>query len=142
MRIVASERGLQRLVWSDEPSLGPDALLAEARRQLDEYFAGDRRGFELPLDPAGTPFQQRAWRALGEVPFGETRTYAAQALQLGLAHGARAIGSANARNPLPVVIPCHRLVGTNGALTGYAGGLDRKAWLLRHEGCQIVGRSL
>jgi methylated-DNA-[protein]-cysteine S-methyltransferase len=90
--------------------------------------------FDLPLDPVGTAFQQRAWRALLEIPYGETRTYGEQARRLGLANSARAVGSANARNPLPIVIPCHRLIGSTGKLTGYAGGLERKEQLLRLEG--------
>jgi methylated-DNA-[protein]-cysteine S-methyltransferase len=109
-------------------------LVEQAQAQLAEYFAGRRREFELPLDPIGTDFQQRAWLALLEIPYGETRTYGEQARRLGLADGARAIGSANARNPLPIVIPCHRLVGSAGKLTGYAGGLDSKEQLLRLEG--------
>jgi methylated-DNA-[protein]-cysteine S-methyltransferase len=103
------------------------------REQLADYFAGCRREFDLPLDLAGTEFQRRAWLALTQIPYGETRTYAEQAQLLGLAHGARAVGSANARNPVPIVIPCHRLVGSTGKLTGYAGGLDRKERLLRFE---------
>jgi len=103
---------------------------------LAEYFAGRRREFDLPLDPAGTDFQRRAWLALTEIPYGETRTYGEQARRLGLVHGARAVGSANARNPLPIVIPCHRLIGATGKLTGYAGGLDRKEQLLRLEGAR------
>jgi methylated-DNA-[protein]-cysteine S-methyltransferase len=137
LRIVASERGLQRLEWSSEPSVGPRALVDDAHAQLEEYFAGQRRAFELALDPAGTAFQQSAWLALAEIPYGETRTYAEQALRLGLSHGARAVGSANARNPLPIVVPCHRLVGAGGNLTGYAGGLDRKERLLRLEGALL-----
>jgi methylated-DNA-[protein]-cysteine S-methyltransferase len=134
LRIVASERGLQRLEWSGAKASGPPALVEEVRVQLAEYFAGRRREFDLPLDLAGTAFQRRAWLALTEIRYGETRTYAEQARRLGLAHGARAVGSANACNPLPVVIPCHRLVGSTGELTGYAGGLDRKELLLRLEG--------
>jgi len=108
--------------------------VTETQKQLAEYFAGTRRAFELPLDPAGTEFQQRAWRALLEIPYGETRTYAEQAQRLGIPNGARAVGSANARNPIPIVIPCHRLVGASGELTGYAGGLEVKEHLLRLEG--------
>jgi methylated-DNA-[protein]-cysteine S-methyltransferase len=134
LRIVASERGLQRLEWSSERCVGPRALVEDAQAQLEEYFAGERRTFDLPLDLAGTAFQRRAWLALVEIPYGETRTYAGQALLLGLPRGARAVGSANARNPLPVVVPCHRLVGAGGSLTGYAGGLPRKERLLRLEG--------
>jgi len=96
--------------------------------QLDEYLAGARRAFDLPLRPAGTPFQQRMWTALLDVPYGETRTYAQLARALGT--GARAVGLANGRNPLSIVVPCHRLVGTGGALTGYGGGLHRKRALL------------
>jgi methylated-DNA-[protein]-cysteine S-methyltransferase len=134
LRIVASERGLQRLEWDDGQAVGPASLVARVREQLADYFAGRRRAFDLPLDLAGTEFQRRAWLALAEIPYGETRTYAEQARLLGLAHGARAVGSANARNPVPIVIPCHRLVGSTGNLTGYAGGLDRKEQLLRFEG--------
>jgi methylated-DNA-[protein]-cysteine S-methyltransferase len=100
--------------------------------QLEEYFAGRRRVFDVPLDLVGTEFQRRAWLALLEIPYGETRTYAEQARRLGT--GARAVGSANARNPVPVVVPCHRLVGVNGSLTGYAGGIGEKERLLRLEG--------
>jgi O-6-methylguanine DNA methyltransferase len=108
----------------------------DARAQLEEYLAGRRREFDLELDLAGTAFQQRAWLALTEIPYGDTRTYAEQASRLGLPRGARAVGSANARNPLPIVVPCHRLVGASGKLTGYAGGLDRKERLLRLEGAR------
>jgi methylated-DNA-[protein]-cysteine S-methyltransferase len=134
LRIVASERGLERLEWSDGKPVGPRALIEETREQLAEYFAGRRTTFELSLDLVGTDFQRRAWLALAEIPYGETRTYAEQARRLGLTQGARAVGSANARNPLPIVIPCHRLVGANGSLTGYAGGLGCKEHLLRLEG--------
>ena len=112
-----------------------DPVLDAARRQLAEYFAGDRRVFELPLRPAGTAFRQRVWATLAEVPWGRTTTYGALAAALGLPPGAsRAVGAANGANPLPVVLPCHRVVGSDGTLTGYAGGLARKAALLRLEG--------
>ena len=132
MRVVASERGLQRLEWDDGDDVGPAELVAAVRAQLDEYLAGRRRAFELPLDLGGTEFQRRAWHALAEIPYGETRTYAEQARLLRT--GARAVGSANARNPLPIVLPCHRLIGTGGGLTGYGGGLELKERLLRLEG--------
>lgn len=132
MRIVASERGVQRVEWDDGDDVGPPAFVRAARAQLDEYLAGERRVFELPLDLIGTEFQRRAWLALTEIPYGETRTYAEQARRLGT--GARAVGSANARNPVPIVIPCHRLVGSDGRLTGFGGGLELKEWLLRLEG--------
>jgi methylated-DNA-[protein]-cysteine S-methyltransferase len=137
LRIVASKRGLQRLEWSEGEPIGPPALVDEVQAQLGEYFAGRLREFELPLDLDGTDFQRRAWLALCEIPYGETRTYGEQARRLGLAHGARAVGSVNARNPVPIVVPCHRLVGSTGELTGYAGGLECKELLLRLEGAEV-----
>lgn len=110
-------------------------VLREAHRQLREYFAGERRVFDLPLRPVGTDFQRRVWDVLAGVPWGTTTTYGAVAARLGLPPGAsRAVGAANGANPLPVVLPCHRVVGSDGTLTGYAGGLERKAALLRLEG--------
>ena len=128
---------MQRLDWSDGDPVGPRELVEETQQQLAEYFAGRRTEFALPLDLDGTAFQRRAWLALLEIPYGETCTYAEQARRLGLPHGARAVGSANARNPLPIVIPCHRLVGSTGKLTGYAGGLAYKERLLRLEGALV-----
>ncbi|MFQ6170021.1 methylated-DNA--[protein]-cysteine S-methyltransferase [Oryzobacter sp. R7] len=110
-------------------------LLTEAHRQLAEYFAGRRRVFDLPLRPAGTDFQRRVWDVLATIPWGTTTTYGWIADRLGLPPGAsRAVGAANGANPIPVVLPCHRVVGADGTLTGYAGGLERKAELLRLEG--------
>ena len=105
-------------------------VLVEAQRQLEEYFGGRRKRFDLELDPSGTPFQREVWRALMTIPFGETRSYAQIAKQIGHPGAARAVGAANARNPLSIVAPCHRVVGSTGALTGFAGGLDVKAQLL------------
>ncbi|GAA4564278.1 methylated-DNA--[protein]-cysteine S-methyltransferase [Planotetraspora kaengkrachanensis] len=110
-----------------------DADFTEVRRQLGEYFAGPRTRFDLPLAPRGNEFQQRVWRLLTEIPFGETRTYGDLARHLGDASLAQAVGSANARNPISVIVPCHRVVGADGGLTGYAGGLDRKRFLLDLE---------
>lgn len=107
--------------------------LAEASRQLREYFAGERRDFDLQLAPAGTPFQQRVWAALRTIPYGETRSYGQLAREIDVPHMTRAIGAATGRNPLSIVIPCHRLVGAGGSLTGYAGGLSRKRYLLDLE---------
>jgi methylated-DNA-[protein]-cysteine S-methyltransferase len=119
---------------SPEHERGGSALLGEARRQLTEYFAGGRREFELPLRPAGTDFQRRVWDVLATVPWGTTTTYGALAARLGLPPGAsRAVGAANGANPVPILLPCHRVVGSDGTLTGYAGGLERKALLLRLE---------
>lgn len=105
----------------------------EAQRQLDAYFAGELRAFDLPLAPEGSPFQQHVWRALLEIPFGETWSYRRLAEKVDRPGAARAVGSANARNPISIVVPCHRVIGSSGALTGYGGGLPRKEWLLGHE---------
>lgn len=108
-------------------------VLAQARRQLDEYFAGRRRRFDLKLQPQGTPFQLSVWQALLDVDFGRTSTYGALAAKLGRPTGARAVGAAVGANPISIVLPCHRIVGSNGALTGFGGGLERKAKLLALE---------
>jgi methylated-DNA-[protein]-cysteine S-methyltransferase len=108
-------------------------VLVEAAAQLGEYFAGRRREFDLPLAPAGTPFQLAAWRALLEIPFATTVSYGEQARRLGGTAKTRAVGAANGRNPIPVIIPCHRVVGADGKLVGFGGGLETKAWLLDHE---------
>jgi methylated-DNA-[protein]-cysteine S-methyltransferase len=110
-----------------------DGALAEPRRQLDAYFAGELTEFELRLAPRGTPFQRRVWAGLCEIPFGETRSYGELAESIGCPGAARAVGLANGRNPIAVVIPCHRVIGADGSLTGYGGGLDRKRLLLAHE---------
>ena len=119
-----------------EPTPAPISLppiLAQAVTELTEYFAGCRTEFTLPLAPQGTRFQQQAWQALQQIPYGQTITYLQQALQLNNAKACRAVGSANGKNPIAIVVPCHRVIGQRGKLTGYAGGLDRKAWLLAHE---------
>jgi methylated-DNA-[protein]-cysteine S-methyltransferase len=110
-----------------------DALLNEARRQLDAYFGGRLRSFSLPLDTRGTAFQQAVWRAIAAVPYGEVVTYGELARRVGAATAARAAGAATGRNPWSIVVPCHRIVGTSGALTGYAGGIARKRALLELE---------
>lgn len=107
--------------------------LERAVRQLGEYFAGARTAFDLPLRPAGTEFQQAVWRSLAQVPFGSTTSYGAIAQAIGRPRAIRAVGAALGRNPLAIVVACHRIVGRDGSLTGYAGGVDRKSWLLRHE---------
>ena len=111
-----------------------DAAFAGAAEQLGAYFAGELDAFDLPLAPAGTPFQRRVWDALLTIPYGETATYAELAAAIGRPGAARAVGHANGRNPISIVIPCHRVVGSDGTLTGYAGGLDRKRALLDLEG--------
>ena len=112
----------------------PTPLLLRGQEQLLEYLAGVRRRFDLPLAPAGAPFQRRVWRALEAIPYGQTRTYRDIALAVDCPRGFRAVGMANHRNPIPILIPCHRVVGSNGSLVGYAGGLDLKERLLALEG--------
>jgi len=119
-----------------------DPLLARALDQLREYFAGARAEFDLPLEPeGGTPFQRRAWKALREIPFGQTRTYGEQARAIQQPTAVRAVGAANGRNPIGIIVPCHRVIGSDGKLTGYAGGMAAKRWLLDHEARVMAGRS-
>jgi len=108
--------------------------LPAAVRQLAEYFAGTRRAFDLPLAPRGTPFQESVWRALMEIPFGATASYGEIARRVAKPGAARAVGLANNRNPIAIIVPCHRVIGADGSLTGYGGGLPMKRWLLEHEG--------
>lgn len=110
-----------------------DEALAEARAQLTEYFAGERTTFDLTLEMDGTPFQRQVWDALLKIPFGETWSYGELAAHLGRPGSARAVGAANGRNPISVVVPCHRVIGANGSLTGFGWGTPRKSWLLDHE---------
>ena len=111
---------------------------AHVRRQLDEYFAGTRQAFDLVVRPCGTPFELRVWQRLQQIPYGTTVTYGNIAVEFGLLHGARAVGRANGANPIPIVIPCHRVIGSNGKLTGFGGGLPLKEALLRLEGAILV----
>lgn len=147
MRIAAGEQGLVALSFHrDERPLptgadwqrGATALTDEAARQLGEYFAGERREFDLPLAPPGTEFQCRVWNALRQIPYGETRSYREQAEMLGDLKAIRAVGRANGANPIAIAIPCHRVIGADGSLTGYAGGLDMKARLLTLEGARFI----
>ena len=116
------------------PAGAETGLLARGRAELLEYLAGGRRAFDLPLAPRGTPFQRKVWAALADIPYGQSVTYGELARRVGCPKGSRAVGQANHRNPLPIFLPCHRVVGAGGALTGYAGGLELKQWLLRLEG--------
>lgn len=126
---------------SDETQFAGDrdpAALRQATTQLREYFAGTRSDFDLPLAGAGTEFQQRVWAELRNIEYGETISYAELATRIGQPTASRAVGMANSRNPIAVIVPCHRVVGANGTLTGYAGGLERKQWLLELEASQRV----
>ncbi|MBY5921708.1 methylated-DNA--[protein]-cysteine S-methyltransferase [Ferrimonas balearica] len=140
LAIMADERAIQAVQFVDDTtpsSLPESALTQRARAQLKEYFTGHRQAFDLPLAPTGTPFRQAAWQALCAIPYGETRSYAEQADRMGNPKAVRAVGAANGANPIAILIPCHRVIGKNGSLTGYAGGLNRKAWLLALEQGQI-----
>lgn len=110
------------------------SLLHECAQQLEEYFSGKRLNFDLPLQPEGTAFQQKVWMALRDIPFGKTESYLGLSRRIGDEKAIRAVGLANGRNPIAIIIPCHRVIGSDGSLTGYGGGLWRKEWLLRHEG--------
>lgn len=143
LKLVATDEGLAAVLWeNDDPKrvpLGPlvenprHPVLREAERQLQDYFAGKLKKFSLKCAFAGTPFQKEVWAALLTIPFGETRTYAQIAGQIGRPKAVRAVGAANGRNPLSIIAPCHRVIGTNGRLTGFAGGLEVKAHLLGLE---------
>jgi methylated-DNA-[protein]-cysteine S-methyltransferase len=149
LTLVATPQALREVRFPNGRPVGPadgpvDAghlVLAQAGRELGEYFAGTRLAFDVALDPQGSPFQLAAWRGLREIPYGETVSYGEQARRLGHAGKARAIGAANGTNPLPVIVPCHRVIGSDGSLTGFGGGLERKAWLLHHER-QVLGVEL
>ena len=143
--LAGTEQGLRRIdfqcgdrpvqlahMWQEDTD-----LLDSAKHQLQEYFQGQRQSFTLPLTPPGTPFQQRVWQELQRIPFGTTLTYRELAKYLGIPQAARAVGHANGRNPLAIVIPCHRLIGSDGQLRGYASGITLKQRLLQHEGVRL-----
>lgn len=136
LTLTQEDQALTGLHFGEHPQQGaegPTPLLEEAARQLEEYFAGQRKEFSLPLAPKGTEFQLRVWQALLQIPYGETRSYGELAAMVGNPKACRAVGGANHRNPLSILIPCHRVVGTKGSLTGYAGGLAIKEFLLKLE---------
>ncbi len=143
LTIVASDTGLRAVLWpvekdgrvtfAEDVQPGNHPVIDATKEQLDDYFAGDRTEFLLPLDPVGTEFQQSVWNALLTIPHGETSSYGELAAELGKPSASRAVGSATGRNPISIVVPCHRLVASSGKLTGFAGGLEAKQWLLNHE---------
>jgi methylated-DNA-[protein]-cysteine S-methyltransferase len=148
LTLVASDAGLVAILWEDDdparvrmeaPEDATDhPILAQAEAQLTDYFAGRREAFDLPLDFRGTDFQKSVWAALLTIPFGETRSYAQIAVAIGRPTATRAVGAANGRNPISIIAPCHRVIGANGTLTGFAGGLEAKAYLLRLEGRELA----
>ena len=143
LKLVASADALVAVLWQceDRNRVKLDAatldsqqpILLETERQLSEYFSGGRTEFDLPLQPDGSEFQKKVWRALREIPFGQTRSYLELAKALGSSKAARAVGAANGKNPLSIIVPCHRVVGADGSLTGFAGGIETKAALLAFE---------
>ena len=135
-KIMGNEDGISSISILDEVENFPIEIptyLKECVQQLEEYFKGSRTEFNLKLNPKGTEFQQKVWDDLQNVSFGTTKTYSEQAIKLGDIKAIRAVAAANGKNPIWIVIPCHRIIGTNGSLTGYAGGIWRKKWLLNHE---------
>lgn len=143
LRLVAEEKALVAILWEKEKAgrvMLPEQVkdnkhpvLLETMKQLDEYFAGERKKFDLPLKPIGTEFQKKVWSALRKIPFGVTKSYGELAMEIGSPKASRAVGAANGRNPISIVVPCHRVIGANGKLTGFAGGLDVKEVLLSRE---------
>ena len=144
LTVVASDAGVRYVMFDNDAhpksfanmTIVDDSkhhVVASAVDQLSEYIAGDRREFDVPLDLVGTEFQVQAWRSLANIPFGTTASYAQQAASIGRPTATRAIGAANGRNPVVVVLPCHRVIGADGSLTGFGGGLPTKKWLLQHE---------
>ena len=147
LKLVASEKGLVAILWEKDNPLRVrishvmnkplHPVLVRTEKELNEYFAGARHVFSVPLDMRGTPFQKQVWEALLGIPFGETRSYGGLAERLGNRAASRAVGAANGRNPIAIIVPCHRVIGATGKLTGFAGGLEAKAYLLSLEGAKI-----
>lgn len=150
LTLAADDDGLRRIDFPPPRPLpagadwheGSNAVLEQACTQLREYFAGARRVFDLPLSPHGTPFQREVWTALAAIPYGDTWSYRDLAARVGRPAAMRAVGAANGRNPLPIVLPCHRVIGADGSLTGFGGGLPTKAFLLRLEGARAPALDL
>lgn len=134
---IGEEDGcITRVTWGQIPADAVEEeteLIAQCKKELDEFFAGERKTFDLPLSPEGTDFQRKVWQALQEIPYGETRTYKEIASAAGSPKGFRAVGMANNKNPIAILIPCHRVIGSSGKLVGYAAGVEKKAWLLALE---------
>ncbi len=138
IEIIGQETGLRSVSFSDSVPVAHDNVVypveTDCLKQLEEYFQGKRKAFSLALDPAGTPFQKKIWNELMNIPFGKTMSYLELAMKHGDVKAIRAVGAANGKNPIAVIVPCHRVIGAGGELVGYAGGLHRKKWLLELEG--------
>jgi methylated-DNA-[protein]-cysteine S-methyltransferase len=152
LQLIASDAGIRALLWpmdgtrvrtglTELVDAADHRVLREAKQQLEHYFEGTLTKFDLPLDPVGTEFQLDAWRALSNIGYGKTASYAEQALKIGRPKAVRAVGAANGKNPISIIVPCHRVIGSNGSLTGFAAGVDAKRWLLDHER-RVAGESL
>ncbi len=145
---MATEQGISQAIFcgdavstNEKVESKTNGITTLCKQQLTEYFSGKRQVFTVPLDPQGTPFQQSVWHCLSQIPFGELRSYGDIAKMLNKPKASQAVGGANGRNPITLIVPCHRVVGGNGSLTGYAGGIERKLWLLNHEGASIKASS-
>ena len=152
LQLIASDAGIRALLWpmdgtrvrtglTELVDAADHPVLRETKQQLEYYFEGTLTKFDLPLDPVGTEFQLDAWRALSNIGYGKTASYAEQALKIGRPKAVRAVGAANGKNPISIIVPCHRVIGSNGSLTGFAAGVDAKRWLLDHER-RVAGESL
>ena len=139
LEFKASDKGITHVIFcgSDTSAVKTNDITEHCKQQMLEYFDGQRKTFEVPLDPQGTAFQQLVWRCLSQIPFGKTVTYGDIAKMVNKPKGSQAVGGANGRNSISIIVPCHRVIGANGSLTGYASGIERKLWLLNHEGVEV-----
>lgn len=135
----STEAGIAHVIFCGEKTetTKPNKITDLCKQQLTDYFSGKRKIFDLPLDPKGTEFQKIVWKCLSTIGFGQTVSYLDIAKMVNKPKGLQAVGGANGRNPISIIVPCHRVVGSNGSLTGYAGGIERKLWLLKHEGIEL-----
>jgi methylated-DNA-[protein]-cysteine S-methyltransferase len=142
LNIKASDKGVVAIEFNADQAASQkmNTVTQQCFEQLSEYFSGVRKVFSVSLDMQGTDFQQQVWQALEQVEFGQTCSYTDIAIGMGSPKAVRAVGAANGRNPVPVIVPCHRVIGRSGKLTGYAGGIDTKAWLLTHEGANFLSK--
>lgn len=139
IEIMATDQGVSQVIFCGEQrkAAKPNEITEQSKQQLTEYFDKDRTHFTLPLSPQGTAFQKSVWQSLTKIPFGGVKSYGEIASTINNPKAAQAVGGANGRNPIAIIVPCHRVIGANGSLTGYAGGLERKSWLLQHEGIDV-----
>lgn len=141
LELMATDQGICQVIYCGDKSSSEqkirsnvNAMTSQGKQELAEYFSGQRQKFTVPLDAQGTPFQQTVWHCLTQIPFGAVKAYGEIAKIINKPKASQAVGGANGRNPIAIIVPCHRVIGANGSLTGYAGGLERKLWLLNHEG--------